>query len=92
MPRYVGRQRKHGGEILGETGGGDRHLVPARCDRQRRAAAVEIVGHYRAFLDFQAKSRLDVFRRDLEQLLGKWDQFVDRKTAMPVVHSLRERI
>ena len=44
MPRHVGGEREHRGEILREAGRRERHLVPSGDHRQRRAAAVEIVG------------------------------------------------
>jgi hypothetical protein len=46
MPRHVGDQRQHRIEIVGQAGGGHRRLVTAGNYRQRRAAAVELVGNH----------------------------------------------
>ena len=45
MPRDVGGERQHRIEIVGEAGGCQRHLVTAGNHRQRRAAAVKLVGN-----------------------------------------------
>ena len=45
MPGHVGGQRQHRGKIVRQAGGSDRHLVAPGDHRQRRAAAVEIVGN-----------------------------------------------
>ena len=46
LARHVGHEREHRLEIIGEARRGQRHLVAPGDDRQRGAAAVEVVGNH----------------------------------------------
>ena len=55
------------------------------------ANGLEIVGYHRAILKFEVECRCDQLRWNLKQLLRQRDEFLDKQTAMTVVHRLGKR-
>ena len=71
---------------------GDFALGSVKCSEEEAAAAFKIVGDNSAVLELKAHRRLDEFRRHFEQFLSERNEFFDRKTGMPFVHRLGERV
>src|SRR5271166_2434938 len=71
---------------------GDFALGSVKCSKEDAAAAFEIVGNDGTILELKTQCCLDQFGWYFEQLFGERNEFFDRKTAMPFVHRLRERV
>jgi hypothetical protein len=71
---------------------GDFALGSVKCSKEDATAAVEIVGNNGTTLEFEVQRRFHQFGRHFEQLFGEGNEFFDRKTAMPFIHRLGERV
>jgi len=71
---------------------GDFALGSVKCSKEDATAAFEIVGNDGTTLEFEVRRRLHQFGRHFEQLFGEGNELFDRKTAMPFIHRLGERI
>ena len=83
-------ERLSGGERLQLLS--DFALGSVKCSKEDATAAFEIVGHDGTTLELEVQRRFDQFGRHFEQLFGEGNELFERKTAMPFIHRLRERI
>ena len=85
-----GPGRLSGGERLELLG--DFALGSVKCSKEDATAAFEIVGHNGTTLELEVQRRFDQFGRHFEQLFGEGNELFERKTAMPFIHRLGERV
>ncbi len=71
---------------------GDFALGSVKCGKEDATTAFEIVGNDSTVLELKAQRRFDELGRHFEQLFGEGNELFDRKTAMPFVHRLGERV